>query len=169
MNETQEIERALVANYNAYAEGLDSKNWALVRSCFAEQVTIDYGSLSDSTGSPEVPRRSDDWLKHLQGVINGFDITRHTITNHRFEISEDIVRCTAYFTADHVIFPNPEMTIVGDQDVATVVGEYTNTYAWDGEDWKICHSRLVVNYSRGNVDLFVAAAERVGTSLKPGS
>lgn len=29
---------------NAYAEGVDTKNWAMVRSCFAEQVYIDYAT-----------------------------------------------------------------------------------------------------------------------------
>ena len=63
-------------------------------------------------------------------------------------------------SADHVIFPNPEMPIVGDQDVVTVVGEYTNHYRQIDGDWKICKSELVVNYSRGNIALFVAATER---------
>jgi hypothetical protein len=161
----QEIERALIRNYNEYAEGLDSKNWDMVRNCFADQVRIDYGSISDPTGSPDVPRLSDEWMIVLQSVINGFDITRHTITNHRFEITGDTVRCNAYMTADHVIFADPEMSIVSDQDVATVVGEYSNEYQWDGQGWKICYSSLVINWSRGNAELFVQAAERVAASL----
>lgn len=163
------IESSLIRNYNDYAEGLDSKNWELVRNCFADQVRIDYGSISDPTGSPDVPRQSDDWMKQLQGVINGFDITRHTITNHRFEFSGDTVRCTAYMTADHVIFADPEIPIVTDQQVASVVGEYSNVYEWDGQAWKICYSQLVINWSRGNMDLFLQAGERAAASLSSGS
>ena len=29
------IRNALIDSYNNYAEGLDSKNWPLVRACFA--------------------------------------------------------------------------------------------------------------------------------------
>lgn len=154
------IRNAMIDNYNAYAQGLDSKDWALVRACFADQVFIDYGSISDPTGSPDVPRHSDDWMPVLQGVINGFDITRHTITNHRPVISDSSLSCTAYLTADHVIFANPEVPIVSPEDVVTVVGEYTNWYQRNGAGLKICRSKLVVNYSGGNLALLEQAMQR---------
>lgn len=155
------IRNALIDNYNNYAQGLDSKDWPLVRACFADEVLIDYGSLSAASGDPAVPRQADEWLKYLQGVINGFDITRHMITNHRVTISNSVVSCTAYLMADHVIFPNPEMPIISGDDVVTVVGEYTNHYEQVGEAWKICKSELVVNYSSGNMGLFETGAARV--------
>ena len=155
-----QIRNALIDNYNAYAEGLDSKNWPMVRACFADEVMIDYGSISAATGDPEVPRRAEDWMKHLQGVINGFDITRHCITNHRITLSDQEVSCRAYLCADHVIFANPELPIVSDQEVVTVVGEYTNSYTRIDGQWKICKSELVVNWSSGNVALFGTAMER---------
>jgi hypothetical protein len=161
MENQLQIRNALIDNYNNYAQGLDSKDWPLVRACFADKVLIDYGSISAATGDPAVPRAADEWLQHLQGVINGFDITRHTITNHRVTISESQVSCTAYLMADHVIFPNPDMPIIGDDDVVTVVGEYTNHYEQIGNAWKICKSELVVNYSSGNMSLFEASAARV--------
>ena len=61
----------VVANFNDYAEGLDSKNWPLVRGCFADEVLIDYGELSAASGAPDVPRKTEDWMQYLQGVING--------------------------------------------------------------------------------------------------
>lgn len=155
------VRQALIDNYNNYAEGLDSKNWPLVRGCFADEVYIDYGALSASTGDPAIPRRADDWLGYLRGVINGFDITRHFITNHRFAISDTGVSCRAYLSADHVIFPDPAQPIIGPQDVVTVVGEYTNYYTQSGDVWKICRSELVVHWSSGNIALFNAATERV--------
>ena len=154
------IQSALVENYNRYAEGLDSKNWSMVRACFADEVMIDYGGISAPSGDPAVPRQADDWLKILQGVINGFDITRHLISNHRFTISDKEISCRAYLSADHVIFPNPEMPIVGDDDVVTVVGEYTNFYTCIDGQWKICRSELDVNWSRGNMTLLATATQR---------
>ena len=154
------IRNALIDNYNSYAEGLDSKNWPMVRACFADELLIDYGSISAATGGPDVPRRAEDWMKHLKSVINGFDITRHAITNHRISISQSEISCRAYLSADHVLFSNPEMPIVGDEEVVTVVGEYTNHYKQIEGSWKICRSALVVNWTRGNVELFAAAIER---------
>ena len=101
------IRNALVDSYNAYAQGLDSKDWDLLRSCFAEAVYIDYGEISAATGDPSTPRRIDDWMEHLVTVISKFDITRHTITNHRVVISAGEVSCRAYMSADHVKFADP--------------------------------------------------------------
>lgn len=164
--DTPEVRNAIIENYSLYAQGLDSKDWDLVRSCFADEVTIDYGSISDPTGSPDVARKAKDWLLVLQGVINGFDITRHAITNHRITVRDGIISCAAYLSADHVIFANPELPLVAPEDVVTVVGEYTNQYLLDGDSWKIFHSKLVVNYSTGNVALFGTALERVAAQLK---
>ena len=160
MDNAHEIRNALIDNYNAYAQGLDSKDWPLVRSCFAREVLIDYGSISAPTGDPAIPRVAEDWMQVLQSVINGFDITRHTITNHRVSITDSRVRCSAYLTADHVIFTNPDLPVVNDEEVVTVVGDYTNDYQLEEDGWKICKSQLVVNWSSGNMALFEIAGQR---------
>lgn len=148
------IQAALIDNYNRYAQGLDSKDWDLVRGCFADEIYIDYGPLSAATGAPDVPRRADDWMDYLQSVINRFDVTRHTITNHRFVIDGDTVNCRAYLSADHVKFADPAMPIVGPGDSVMVVGEYSNHYGERDNRWLIVRSELVVNYSVGNAALF---------------
>ncbi len=158
------IRNALINNYNAYAEGLDSKNWPLVRGCFADEVLIDYGELSAASGAPDVPRRADDWMLYLQGVINGFDITRHLITNHRVTIAGSDIRCRAYLAAAHVIFQDPAITIARPEDIVTVVGEYDNHYADVGGEWKIVRSQLDVHYSHGNLALFEESARRVAAA-----
>ena len=148
-----------IESYNRYAQGLDTKDWALVRDCFNDEIFIDYGDISAPTGSPELARQADDWMAVLQGVINGFDLTRHTITNHRFDF-DGAIRCTAYLTADHIIFPDPALPLAGEQDVVTVIGEYTNTYAPSAGGLKISRSELVINCTRGNVALLGEAMNR---------
>ena len=154
------MSNVMVENYNHYAEGLDSKNWSLVRSCFADEILIDYGPLSASSGAPEVPRKADDWMGYLKSVINGFDITRHMITNHRFTITESSVSCRAYLSADHILYPEPGNPHIGPNDNITVVGEYNNTYGEFRGTWKIVKSELVVHYNAGNLSLFERAARR---------
>ena len=158
------IRNALIDSYNDYAEGLDSKNWTLVRSCFADEVIIDYGELSASTGAPDEPRRADDWMLYLKGVINGFDITRHLISNHRVTISDSDISCRAYLAADHVIFADPAMPVARAEDIVTVVGEYNNHYANIDGAWKIVRSQLDVHYSHGNMALFEESAKRVAAA-----
>ena len=90
--------------YTAYGEGIDTKNWPLVRSCFADEIYIDYGETGAATGGAGNMRSAEAWMAALQSVINGFDITRHTISNFRFRDTEEGVECRAYLTSDHVIF-----------------------------------------------------------------
>ena len=48
-----------------------------------------------------------------------------------------------------------------------MVGEYRNSYDWNGEAWKICQSRLVANWTRGNLALLDRARERAAAGLNP--
>ena len=155
------IRNDLADSYSDYAQGIDSKNWNLVRACFADEILIDYGDLSVSSGPPEVPRRADDWMSSLQAVINGFDVTRHAITNHRVHVDESgMISCRAYLSADHVIYPDPEVRIISAQDVVTVVGEYNNYYELIAGSWKIVKSELNVEWTSGNVGLLEVAVKR---------
>ncbi|MFK7977458.1 MAG: nuclear transport factor 2 family protein [Halioglobus sp.] len=162
------IRNACVDSYNTYASSLDGKDWPKVRGCFADEVYIDYGDISASTGDPKVPRKADDWCEILQGVINGFDITRHAITNHRVHVVDGNVSCSAYLSADHVVFSDPAVPIAGAEDVVTVVGEYTNHYVEIDGQWKIWKSELAVDWSSGNMALFPTALER-SAALKDGA
>ena len=150
--------QAMVDSFYKYAEGLDTRNWAQVRGCFADEVFIDYGAISAPTGSPEVPRRADDWMQMLQAVIHAFDRTRHAMSNPRFVAGADLVNCRMGVSADHVVYPPGSGGIIGPQDVVTVVGEYSNDYRLVGDDWKIVFSRLDVWWTSGNVALL----QRVG-------
>lgn len=160
-NEEQLIIRnALIDSYNHYAEGLDSKNWPMVRACFADEVVIDYGEMSASTGAPDELRKADDWMLYLKSVINGFDITRHLITNHRAIVTDSAISCRAYLAADHVIFADPAIPVARPEDIITVVGEYNNHYAEIDGHWKIVKSSLELHYSHGNMDLFEESVKR---------
>lgn len=146
--------------YSAYGEGIDTKNWPLVRSCFADEVYIDYGNTGADTGGAGAIRQADDWMLALQSVIDGFDVTRHTISNFRFRDTEEGVECRAYLTAEHIIFSDPQINYATDTEVATVVGEYTNVFARSDAGWKIVSSKLATHYSMGNLALFGEAGER---------
>lgn len=159
-----QIRSEIIDVYNAYGEGIDSKNWALVRNCFADEVFINYGETGAATGGAGDMRKADDWMLALQSVINGFDVTRHTISNFRFRETEDGVECRAYLTADHIIFNDPQQNFATEEEVATVVGEYTNVYQRQEGGWKITSSQLATHYSRGNIALFVTAGERAASS-----
>jgi hypothetical protein len=158
------LQQSLIDSCNAYAEGIDTKNWALVRACFDDQVALDYGELSAAGGAPDVLQSADDWLKVLKNAINGFDITRHTMTNHRISLEGDIACCRVYLDADHVIFSEPAFLHALDGDVVRLVGEYTNHYRQTDTGWKIIRSTLAVHWTSGNPELFARSVQRSATN-----
>jgi SnoaL-like protein len=44
MMQSAEDERRIVALINRYATGLDTADWTLLRSCWADEVDVDYGT-----------------------------------------------------------------------------------------------------------------------------
>lgn len=154
---------AIAEAYSNYATGLDTKNWAMVRECFCDEVYIDYGSISAPTGDPAIPRKADDWLQILTGTLAGFDMTQHSITNHRYEFMGDSVRCTAYLVAEHLMFDSPMMPLANDGQFITVSGYYTNDYVVERGHWRIAKSMLAVTWMRGDPGLFEKAVQRAGS------
>lgn len=168
-----QISRALIDNCNCYAEGLNNQDWKAVRDCFDDKVLLDYaGVITAPPTEDDVLYDSDDWLDVLKSIINGFDYTCHTIVDHVVNVAGDLVSCHVRFTADHTILPSAQCSIVNLYGAVTIVGEYTNHYRLVDGDWKICKSRLVVKYSKGNLALFeiakarTAAYSSVGKALK---
>jgi hypothetical protein len=53
---------------------IDALDWPAVRAAFAEQVRVDYTSLSG--GEPET-LPADDLVARWQGLLPGFDATQH--------------------------------------------------------------------------------------------
>lgn len=155
-----ETKLAVAEVYSNYATGLDTKNWAMVRDCFCDQVFIDYGSISAPTGAADVPRQADDWINNIQGTLNGFDMTQHNITNHRFEFGGEGVRCTAYLVAEHLMFDDPALPLSNDGQFITVSGYYTNDFVRDNGRWRIARSQLAVTWMRGDPGLFEKALLR---------
>ncbi len=161
-----ELTNALINTYNNYGLGIDTKNWQLVRDCFADQIKLDYGELSEATVGTNVACAADDWLAILQASINGFDITRHQITNHRISTENDRVCCVAYLQAGHVIFQDGSEGIITPNDEVTLVGEYTNYYQQVAGQWKIEQSALSVAWVSGNPELFAVAQARAAESAE---
>ena len=61
---------------NKYATGIDTRDWKLYRSIFADEVDIDFSSYS---GQPGTRMTGDDWVAGVQMMLPGFDATQHLL------------------------------------------------------------------------------------------
>ena len=145
------LDRAAISDvFHRYALAVDTRDWALFRTCFTDDVEADFTSMW-----PEVlVKGADEWVAQAARVVNGLDATQHIITNHTHDIRGNTARCTSYLHAQHVLRSD-----LGD-DHNVLAGYYQYDMVKTDEGWKIKKYSLTVTWATGNHGVFQLAAER---------
>jgi hypothetical protein len=131
-----------------FAVALDTRDWALHRTCFAETVTFDY----PASGGHRV-LKAIDLADTSPPFFEHFDATQHLSTNHQIEIDGDQAICTSTLHARH--FRSSERP----EPLQVQIGYYRNHLQRQDGDWKIFLSEQQVFWTEGNQALFDDAIE----------
>ncbi len=134
-----------------FAAGIDTRDWALYRSVFADEIDIDYSSYRPgSLGRVS----ADDWVARGSALFTGLDASQHCLYNPLVTVDGDVAHITIYLQAEHFL-TNAE----GD-NWFTLGGYYADTLVRIAPGWQISKKRLVVTWNRGNRHILAQAAER---------
>ncbi|MEM7217637.1 MAG: nuclear transport factor 2 family protein [Pseudomonadota bacterium] len=77
-----------------YARGVDERDMALYRACFADDVEIvGFGA--------ETVRGGDAWVAQVEGMLDGFVATQHLLSPMRIDIEGDTARTSSNVQAWH--------------------------------------------------------------------
>jgi len=148
------LDRAEISDVQLrYATGLDSRDWPLFRSCFADEIETDFTSVFGGE-----PRKvsADRWTEAARRSLSGLQATQHMITNHVITFQgDDEATCVAYVQARHHL---PNDTGESDQ---TMFGYYTNRFVRTADGWKIRACKLTVTWNTGNWHVFDLARRRL--------
>jgi hypothetical protein len=156
------IDRAdVVETVHLYATGVDTKDFELYRSIFADQIEVDFSSYIPDSGPMAIS--ADDWVASIKPLFVGLDATQHSMSNARVEIDGDRATCVMYMQAEHVLANDQ-----GDNSHA-VGGYYTNELVRSAEGWRLKKVKLTVLWQRGNRDVMTLGAERGSGLLQGGS
>ena len=66
-----------------YAMGLDTRDWALLRSIFTDEIHMDFESYS---GAPGNTLSADAWIAGTRVLFTGLDSSQHVMTNPVVEV-----------------------------------------------------------------------------------
>jgi 3-phenylpropionate/cinnamic acid dioxygenase small subunit len=147
------LDRAAISDVQLrYATGIDNRDWTLYRSCFTDEIDIDFTSVFG--GAPRGVK-ADHWVETARRTISGMKATQHMITNHVITIDGDEATCVAYVQARHHL---PNDTGASDQ---TMFGYYTNRFVRTSGGWKIRACKLTVTWNTGNWHVFALARRRL--------
>lgn len=116
-------ERAITAVLVRYATALDTRDWALFRSCFSEDFQADFGGFGSWSG----PREITD---HMRDAHLEMGMTLHRITNVTIERIAGEVLARSY--VDVVIMPGRS-----GGSIHRGLGWYQDRMARTSEGWKI--------------------------------
>ncbi|TFV59728.1 nuclear transport factor 2 family protein [Mycobacterium sp. PS03-16] len=123
-----------------YATGIDAKDWALFRTCWADEVDIDYGDLGRHTDP-------DAFTTLMEQIHGRMGQTYHRISNVAVTVEGD--RATARSYVHAVLQSAP-----GDADSwIDALGHYDDELRRTAEGWRIVtrttHIARVASTARG--------------------
>jgi hypothetical protein len=143
-----------------YAAGIDHRDWARYRDCFADPCRFDFSSWS---GRPAAVMPADEWVAAVRSVNGSFDATQHLMTNHdiRFD-GDDTAVGVNELQAQHWFSPESMVSFGRPAESAWCLlgGHYTNRYERLEDGWRISECRLTVRWHIGDRSIFELARRR---------
>ncbi|WP_165827691.1 nuclear transport factor 2 family protein [Mycolicibacterium sp. GF69] len=107
-----------------YATGIDSKDWALFRTCWTDEVDIDYGDLGTFTDA-------DAFTTLMEQIHGGMGQTYHRISNIVVDVQADRATARSYV---HAVL----MAVPGDTGSwIDALGHYDDELSRTADGWRI--------------------------------
>lgn len=107
-----------------YATGIDFKDWALFRSCWTDEVDIDYGDLGTFTDA-------DQFTELMKQIHGGMGQTYHRISNIVVDLDGDRATARSYVRAVLMAVPGDSNSWID------ALGHYDDQLTRTADGWKI--------------------------------
>ncbi len=124
------LDRMVITDVSTrYAAGVDMRDKELYRSCFVDEIKIDFSSMGMGEA---MMMNADVWVDQAFTMISNYQSTQHIITNHDININGDEAASIAYVQAQHFNADN----------YFTLGGYYTNKLVRTPDGWRISELKL---------------------------
>ena len=134
-----------------YAFGIDTRDFALLRSIFTDEIHMDFSSYNGRAAAT-VP--ADEWVAGCAKLFNGLDATQHSMTNPLVDVDEGARHATQRMAMQAAHFL--------DGIEFTIGGWYHDSLMRVEGSWRITAVTLNVTWRRGDESIMAAAVERSG-------
>ena len=130
---------------NIYCQGIDRRDWDLVRSCFGPDHEHSHAPFEGNL---------DEFISFASGFQSQVATSHHSITNAKIKISEDgmSAHCDSNFIAFHMIeegkFPKRSLPSNGQGTHWTLAGRYIDDLKYRNGAWVIVKREAYNQWSR---------------------
>jgi 3-phenylpropionate/cinnamic acid dioxygenase small subunit len=107
-----------------YATGIDSKDWPLFRTCWTDEVDIDYGDLGKFTSA-------DEFTTLMTQIHDGMGQTYHRLSNLVIDVDGDRATARSYVRAALMAIPNDSSSWI------EALGHYDDELVKTSDGWRI--------------------------------
>jgi hypothetical protein len=149
-----EASLAVVETIYRYAVGIDTRDFDLYGSIFADEVDIDFSSYS---GRPAARMTREAWVGMVRPLFLGLAATQHSMTNPLPVVDGDTATCRMYIYAHHVLDAQDPSSWF------TIGGYYDDTLQRDDRapaGWLLTGVTLTELWRQGDASIMVTARER---------
>jgi hypothetical protein len=116
-----------------YATGIDSKDWPLLRSCWTDEIDVDYGDLGHFA-------TADALTDLMRQIHDGMGQTYHRISNLMIKVDGDRATARSYVHALLMAVPGDASSWVD------ALGHYDDELVRTPDGWRI--DRRTTNIAR---------------------
>jgi len=120
-----------------YAAALDTRDWALLRTCFADDAVTVYEGLGRFEGYPAIQAA-------CQAALEPLDRSHHLIGNVSVQVDGDAATAQCYLQAQHVRSGTPG------GDLYLIAGRYSDRLVRTPDGWRFTHRELEFWWTDGN-------------------
>lgn len=143
----------LIQTVSSIFTGADEHDWKKIINTMAENVLLDYSSLS---GIPAATISKNKIVEAWKGFLPGFDKTHHQLSN--FQVTQNGSIATIHFNgkADHFL----------NKDVWTVEGTYDAEVSKTKTEWLVTKLKFNLSKQSGNTSLPPHAIQKLKSQNK---
>jgi hypothetical protein len=154
------LDRAEITDViGAYCYGMDSRDWELYRSCWVDEIALDFTEL-ELYEEPMPTIATDDWVRALAAFFKNMPRSQHVKYPSRWELDGDEATVLSIMQGKHWM-----PTDTGGP-VQTVVGYYRDEFVRTEEGWKLKGLKELVHWNEGNAHVLDANLRELLAVLK---
>ncbi|MEV8546498.1 nuclear transport factor 2 family protein [Streptomyces sp. NPDC051572] len=150
MDRIQELldKQDITALLHRYSLALDTRDWALLETCFRADAVFVTDGFEPCDGFPVIRQA-------IETALGGLDQSQHYLTNVLVSLDVDTATVTSYLQAQHV-----RRSAQGDPNYV-VAGIYRDEVVRTASGWYFARRTLQVTWTEGNPDVPVGKVASV--------